>query len=244
MCICNEEWRKRGSGISCASSSSSVVNYGCVYVSLVLWEASVVWLVAKNSPLSWHTGPIYDPSHSAEGSPASGLSAHFPQRTQNCGNTEIPPAALQKEIPLAYQLNATVDMHTKTPRTGWKLVYCHHHWCCLSALFAEDGWDVFSSSCNKMRQNWPQNQKSLRCFQLSASCQKSGPEVSRTAAHKTTKVKINALNIPIFNCSLVTFAPQLPVRESVTSNIKEVCYFTHTHTQTQVNFTVFCTKQT
>lgn len=82
---------KKGSGISCAStSSSSVVNHG--RVSLWCFERlRWVWLVARNSPLSWHTGPIYDPLTMRRGQA-------LPRAAENT-TLKSPAAALQKEIP-------------------------------------------------------------------------------------------------------------------------------------------------
>lgn len=108
--------------ISCSSTSSSVGNYGCVSlsVSLALSEASVVWLESKNSPLSWHTRPIYDPSHWVEFSPASGLTAHCPQWTQDCENTEIPPAVLQRRC---HSLICQMSLQTNHIISCWTLFY-------------------------------------------------------------------------------------------------------------------------
>lgn len=106
----------------------------------------------------------------------------------------------------------------------------------LPACFHSWRWEEcwLLCKCNKMRQNWPQNQ-SLWCFQLSASCQKSEPEVWRTAARKTTKVKINSLTITIYNRRLIDHSSQRGPHESVRWDIKVVYYFTNTHTE--VHFT-------
>lgn len=129
--------KKESSGISCASTSSSVVNCGCVSPSLVLWEASVVWLVAKNSPLSWHTGPIYGPSHSAEGSPAQGALGSFPTQNTKLWQHWNHHQQRHKGNP-TYIFAKCHWRQNHIITSGCKRFLCHQSWCSLPAFTPGD----------------------------------------------------------------------------------------------------------
>lgn len=101
-------------------------------LSLVLWDASVVWLVAKNSPLSWHTGPIYDPSHSAEGSPAHGTVASFPTENTKLWKHWNHQRQQYKGNPTYISAKCHVTI------TGCKHLLCRQRWCFLPAFTPGD----------------------------------------------------------------------------------------------------------